>query len=75
MAKSKTPRPALGSVLIRQMAEETTAHVLSETTRQAIEKLAVEFAREMMQDEEFRAQIKSEAQRAAHNFASMLKEP
>jgi uncharacterized membrane-anchored protein YjiN (DUF445 family) len=56
------------------MAEETTAQVLSEMTRQVIEKLAVEFAKEMMQDAEFRTQIKAEATRAAHGFATMLKE-
>jgi hypothetical protein len=38
------------SLMLRRMARETKAYVLSESTRAAIEKMAAEFAREMLAD-------------------------
>ena len=40
------------------LAEETVPYVMSESTRKAIEKMAEEFAREMLADPEVRAEIR-----------------
>jgi hypothetical protein len=59
--------------LSRRIAEDTAAHVLSETTRAAIEKMAEEYAREMLQDDEFRMQLREEAREAARKVAASLR--
>lgn len=56
------------------MAEETTAIVLSKSTQAAIEKMAEEFAKEMLADDEFRKELRAEALRAAKAVAASLRQ-
>ena len=58
---------------MRLLAEDATAHVLSASTRAAIEKIAEDFAREMLADEEFRRQLREEAIWAARAIAASLR--
>ena len=44
-------------------------------TRAAIEKMAEEFARDMLKDPEFRQYLRDEATKAAHEIARALREP
>jgi hypothetical protein len=60
--------------IVRQMAQEPAALVISESTRAAIEKMAEEFAREMLKDEEFRKTLREEAIMAARAVAASLRE-
>lgn len=50
--------------MFRTLTEETTTHVLTESTRVAIEKIAVRAAEEMLADPEFAAQLRAEVKRA-----------
>jgi hypothetical protein len=59
--------------VVRAMAQETAGHVLSESTRAAIEKMAEEFARDMLKDVEFRKYLREEAVRAARAIAGTLR--
>ncbi len=58
--------------MVREMAQERSAHVLMESTRAAIEKMAEEFARDMLADPQFRAYLREEATRAARQIAGVL---
>lgn len=58
---------------LRQLAVETTSVVLTESTRNAIEKMATEFARDMLADEEFRRELRDEARNAAREIAASLR--
>ena len=60
--------------LARQMAEESARHVLSESTRAAIDEMAEEFARDMLADREFREHLRREATAAAHAICAALRE-
>jgi cobalamin biosynthesis Mg chelatase CobN len=60
--------------LARQIAEESAKHVLSESTRAAIDKMAEEFARDMLADKEFREHLRREATAAAREIARALRE-
>ena len=60
--------------LVQQMAEESARHVLSESTRAAIDKMAEEFAKDMLADPEFRAHLRREATAAAREIAKALRE-
>jgi hypothetical protein len=60
--------------LIRLIAEESARHVLTESTRAAIDRMAEEFAREMLADPEYRAQLRSEARAAAREVVAALRE-
>jgi hypothetical protein len=55
------------------MAQEVSRHVLMESTRAAIEKMAEEFAREAMADPEFRAYLRREVVPAARDLLAALK--
>jgi len=59
--------------LVRQFAEEGTRHVLMESTRAAIEKMAEEFARERVADPEFRAYLGREVATAARDLLADLR--
>jgi hypothetical protein len=59
--------------VVRAMAQETAGHVLSESTRAAIEKMAEEFARDMLKDVEFRKYLREEAVQAARAIAASLR--
>jgi pantoate kinase len=67
--KPVAPRKSLA----RQIAEDSTRHVLMESTRAAIEKMAEEFAREAMADPEFRAYLRREVATAARELLASLK--
>jgi len=60
--------------LVQLMAEESARHVLSESTRAAIEKIAEDFARDALSDPEFRAYLKREATAAAREVVAVLRE-
>lgn len=60
--------------LVRQMAEDSARHVLMESTRAAIEKMAEEFARDALADPEFRAYLRREATAAAREICAALRE-
>src|SRR5574341_383414 len=62
-----------GPMALRVIAEDATSHVLGASTRAAIEKMAEEFAREMLADEEFRRQLREGALRAARAVAESLR--
>ena len=52
-----------------ELAEETVPHVLSESTRANIEKMAEEFAREMMADPVYREQLREAVRELARECA------
>jgi hypothetical protein len=56
------------------MARIEAARVLSESTRAAIEKMAEEFAQDMLKDPVFRAHLREEATKAAREIAKALRE-
>jgi hypothetical protein len=56
------------------MAELSAKHVLSESTRNALDKMAEEFAKEALADPEFRAELKREAKAAAREVVKTLRE-
>jgi hypothetical protein len=60
--------------LVQQIAEEATKHVLLESTRAAIEKMAQDFAREAMADPEYREHLRREARAAAREIVAALRE-
>jgi hypothetical protein len=66
-------RMTRGKSLVRQMAEDTSRHVLLESTRAAIEKMAEEFAKDALADPEFRAYLREEATSAAREIARALR--
>ena len=66
MARRKT--------LVQQIAEESAKHVLSESTRAAIDKMAEEFAKAALADPEFRAYLRREATAAAREVVAALRE-
>ena len=66
-------RMASRKTLMRQLAEEGSRHVLMESTRAAIEKMAEEFAREAMADPEYRAYLRREVATAARELLTALK--
>jgi hypothetical protein len=55
------------------MAELSAKHVLSESTRNALDKMAEEFAKEALADPEFRAELKREAKAAAREVVKTLR--
>jgi len=59
---------------LRTIAQESTGYVLLESTRAAIEKMAEEFARDMMKDPEYRKRMHEAATLAARAFAAALRE-
>ena len=70
MAKVKARR----KTLIRLIAEESARHVLTESTRAAIDKIAEDFARELRADPEYREFIRREAAAAVRDFVAALRE-
>lgn len=60
--------------LVQQLAEESAKHVLSESTRAAIDKMAEEFARDMLADKEFREHLRREATAAAREVVAALRQ-
>jgi pantoate kinase len=60
--------------LLQRIAEESTKHVLLESTRAAIEKMAEDFAREAMADPEYRDLLRREARAAAKEIVAALRE-
>jgi len=68
---ARTPR----QTLLRQMARDEATRVVSDSTRAAIEKMAEEFARDMLKDPEFRQYLRDEATKAAREIARALREP
>jgi hypothetical protein len=60
--------------LVQQLAEESAKHVLSESTRAAIDKMAEEFAKDMLADKEFREHLRREATAAAREVVAALRE-
>jgi hypothetical protein len=60
--------------LVQQIAEESAKHVLSESTRAAIDKMAEEFAKDMFADREFREYLRREATAAAREIVAALRE-
>jgi hypothetical protein len=61
-------------MLIREMARQEATRVLSESTRTAIEKMAEEFARDMLRDPVFRRYLREEATKAAREIARAARE-
>jgi hypothetical protein len=61
-------------LLIREIARIEATRVLSESTRAAIEKMAEEFAQDMLKDPVFRAYLRDEATKAARAIAETLRE-
>jgi hypothetical protein len=61
-------------LLIREMARSEATRVLSESTRRAIERMAEEFAQDMLRDPVFRAHLRDEATKAAREIAAALRE-
>jgi hypothetical protein len=72
--KSVARRRRKRKTVVQEMAELSAKHVLSESTRNAIEKMAEEFARDMLADPEFRAHLRREATAAAREIAKSLRE-
>ena len=60
--------------LVQEMAELSAKHVLSESTRNALDKMAEEFAKEALADPEFRALLRREAREAAREIVRALRE-
>ncbi|HMF43094.1 MAG TPA: hypothetical protein VKQ32_20615 [Polyangia bacterium] len=60
--------------LLRDLAYQTSYDVLLPSTRAAIEKMAEDFARDMLADPVFREQLRQEATAAARDIARSLKE-
>jgi hypothetical protein len=60
--------------LLSNVAYKATLDVLLPSTRAAIEKMAEDFARDMLSDPEFRQQLRAEATAAAREIARSLKE-
>ena len=60
--------------LAQEMAEISAKHVLSESTRNALDKMAEDFAKEALADPEFRALLKREAREAAREVVKTLRE-
>ena len=60
--------------LLSNLAYKASLDVLMPSTRAAIEKMAEEFARDMLADPEFRQRLREEATRAAQDIARSLKE-
>ena len=67
-------RVARHKTLVQQIAEESAKHVLSESTRAAIDKMAEEFAKDMLADREFREHLRREATAAAREIVAALRE-
>jgi hypothetical protein len=61
-------------MLIREMARQEATRVLSESTRAAIERMAEEFAQDMLRDPEFRQYLREEATKAVREIARALRE-
>jgi hypothetical protein len=61
-------------LLIREIARMEAAGVVSESTRAAIERMAEEFAQDMLKDPVFRAYLRDEATKAARAIAETLRE-
>jgi pantoate kinase len=59
--------------LVQEMAELSAKHVLSESTRNALEKMAEDFAKELLADPEYRAELKREAKAAARSIVKALR--
>jgi hypothetical protein len=59
---------------MREIARQEATGVLSESTRAAIERMAEEFAQEMLRDPVFRAYLRDEATKAAREIAQVLRE-
>jgi hypothetical protein len=55
------------------MAQQEANHVMLDSTRAAIEKMAEEFARETLADPEFRAQMRKELRAAMREVVAELK--
>jgi hypothetical protein len=60
--------------LLSNLAYKASLDVLMPSTRAAIEKIAEDFARDMLADPEFRLQLREEATAAARDIARSLKE-
>ncbi|HEY2406101.1 MAG TPA: hypothetical protein VGI10_08860 [Polyangiaceae bacterium] len=60
--------------LVRQLAEESAKHVLSESTRAAIDKMAEDFAKEALADPEFRAYMRREVTAAVRVVIEAMRE-
>jgi hypothetical protein len=60
--------------LLSNLAYKASLDVLLPSTRAAIEKMAEEFARDMLADPVFRQQLREEATRAAREIAASLKQ-
>ena len=58
---------------LSRMAHQAALDVLLPSTRAAIEKMAEEFARDMLADPEFRQRLREEATSAAREIARSLK--
>jgi hypothetical protein len=67
-------RVARRKKLVQQIAEDSAKHVLSESTRAAIDKMAEDFARDMLADPVFREYLRREATAAAREICAALKE-
>jgi len=59
--------------MLRWMAQQQTSHVLLESTRAAIDKIAEEFAKEVLADPEFRKQTRKEVRAAMREVVAELK--
>jgi hypothetical protein len=61
-------------LLVREIARQEATRVLSASTRAAIERMAEEFAQDMLRDPVFRAYLRDEATKAAREIAKALRE-
>jgi len=58
---------------VQVMAQERAEYVVCESTRQAIEKIAEDFAREALADPEFRAELRRDAREAARKVVEAMR--
>jgi hypothetical protein len=67
--RKRSPRKSL----LTQLVENSSGHVLMESTRAAIEKMAEEFVKESMADPEFRALVRRESREAVRKLVAGLR--
>lgn len=60
--------------LLNSLIDDTSSHVMLDSTRAAIEKMAEDFAREALADPVFREEMKRDVKTAIREVAAQLRE-
>ena len=60
--------------MIQEIAAESAKHVLSESTRAAIDRMVEDFAKELLADPEYRKELRRDARAAAREIVAALRE-